>query len=179
MDVSIKCICPPKADGKPQHEQDTVTLPDRLPFRQLIAIRHSLAMAMNGPGVTQADLVGALVEIYVVTTPVAWTIVDEAGKPVPLSRDAIEERLLTNYEAAEAVGEAADALYSEVVTLPLLTRASTSSPVTPTPASTSRTTGRGTTRPKPSKRSSTSTSPMVVTGPMAASPAGVSSSSAS
>lgn len=174
MDVSIACICV----GTP-HDQDTITLPDRLSFRQLLAIRQDLGLAMQAPGVTQGEIVAALVETYVLQTPVAWTCLDEKGKPLPLSRANVAEYLLGNYAAAEAVGEAADGLYSDTVTLPLQGRAPTSSPATPTPASTSAPTGPGTKRPKPSKRSSTSTTPMAVTGTTGWSQGGVSSSSPS
>lgn len=176
MEVTINCICPTKADGAPRHNQDRVTLPDTLDFRTALTVRQTVAMEMATRSSSLAAVIGLLIEAYLLYCIESWTLVDEKGKPVPVSRQAVQERLLTHFDEAEKVGDAADDLYTEKVVLPLVNGASKSSPVTPTPGSTSPTNGHGTKRPRPSKRSSTSTTPMVVTGPMAASPAGVSSS---
>jgi hypothetical protein len=188
MDVQIACLCPPK-DGAPVHEQDTVTLPDVLDFRTTLTIRQTIRfeevrMKEAKEPLSLAEMTAVMAEAYLVHCITAWTLVDADGKPVPPSRANIRELLFTNYEAAETVGDAADRLYSDKVVLPLLTGASNSSPSTRTPerpASTRRTsaTMNGSTPRKPSKRSSTTTIPMVVTGPMAASPGGDSSSSLS
>jgi hypothetical protein len=188
MEVTIACLCPPK-DGAPRHEQDTVTLPDVLDFRTTLTIRQTIrvehqlaAVASEVP--TLAETIAMMAEAYLLHTIASWSLVDEAGKPMPVSKANVRDRLLTNYEAAETVGNAADLLYSDKVVLPLLTGASNSSPSTRTPerpASPRRTsaTTNGSTPRKPSKRSSITTTPMVVTGPMAASPGGDSSSSLS
>jgi hypothetical protein len=182
MDVTIPCICPPK-DGEPRHEQDTVTLPETLDFRTTLTIRSTIRLGnqlarATGEIPSLPEMIAAMAEAYLLHTISAWTLVDEHGKPVPVSKANIRDILLTNYEAAETVGDAADDLYSEKVVLPLLTGASSSSPPTPTTVPTSRKTNGSTPR-KPSKRSSTASTQMVVTGPMAASPGGASSSSLS
>jgi hypothetical protein len=181
MDVTIACLCPPKADGAARHEADTVTLPEVLDFRTTLTIRQTIRFEVAsgvraGESMTLAEMTALMAEAYLLHCISAWSLVDDKGKPVPVSQTAVRERLLLNYEAAEKVGDAADALYSDKVVLPLLTGASSSSSPTPTKRRTSRTTNGSTPR-KPSKRSSTTTTPMVVTGPMAASPGGVSSSS--
>jgi hypothetical protein len=174
MDVQIACICPLK-DGEARHEHDTVTLPDTLDFRRTLTVRQSIAWGMNGP-VEQAALIALLIESYVLHCIDSWTCEDDKGKPLPLSSQNVRDYLLPQYDQAEAVGEAADSLYTEKVILPLLNRASSSLPPTPTPEPTSPTNGGGTTPRKPSKRSSTSTIPMVATGPMQSSPGGAYSS---
>lgn len=178
MDVSINCICPTR-DGAQRHASDTVTLADRLDFRTLLTLRQSIAFEIREAETSPASVIAVLIEQYLLHCVTGWSLVDEAGKPVPVSRQAIRDRLLTHQEEAEVVGNAADNIYTDTVTLPLTVRASSSSETTPTPKPTSATNGHGTRPPKPSKPSSTSTTPMVATGPMAASPGGVSSSSQS
>lgn len=185
MDVPIRCICPPTSDGQPRHpDGDTVTLPDVLDFRRTITVQQTIALALRGSGATLPEITGVLMESYVLHCIVAWSVVDEQGQPVPVTKPAIRERLLTRFEEAEKVGDAADDLYTDTVALPLVLRGLNSSgagrtpePETSVPPSTSPTTGRGGTPRKPSKRSSTTTTPMVVTGTTGWSPGGASSSS--
>lgn len=180
MDVTIACIC-----AQPTHETDTVTLADVLDFRATLTVRQEIRFAVSsareaGEVLSLAEMTAIMTESYLLHAITAWTVKDERGKPLAISKSAIRDRLLANYEEAEKVGDAADTLYSETVVLPLLTGASKSSPPTPTPpkSSTSAPTNGSTPR-KRSKPSSISTTPMVVTGPMAASPAGASNSSLS
>ena len=180
MDVTIGCLCPPKANGEPRHQQDTVTLPDILDFRRTVVVRQSIGLGYKDGSIESLpDMVGLLIEAYVLNCIDAWTLVDDHNKPVPLSRQAIREHLLTNFEAAEKVGDAADNLYTEKVILPLLMRASPSLPATPMPVSTSATNGHGPKARKPSRRSSTTSSPMVATVTTVGSPDGASSYSQS
>lgn len=178
MDVTINCICPAKG-GAQRHASDTVTLADRLDFRTLLTLRQAIGFEIREPETSPASIIAVLIEQYLLHCVTGWSLVDEAGKAVPVSRQAIRDRLLTHQEEAEIIGTAADDIYTDTVTLPLTHRASSSSETTPTPGSTSATNGHGTRRPKPSKPSSISTTPMVVTGPMAASHGGGSSSSQS
>lgn len=178
MNVTINCICPAKG-GAQRHAADTVSLADRLDFRTLLTLRQAIGFEMREPETSTASIVAVLIEQYLLHCVTGWSLVDEAGKPVPVSRQAIRVRLLSHQEEAEIVGNAADDIYTDTVTLPLTDRASSSSATTPTPGSTSAPNGHGTRPRKPSKRSSISTTPMVVTGPMAASHGGVSSSSQS
>jgi hypothetical protein len=180
VNVTIPCPCPPKADGTARHESDTVTLPEVLDFRTTIVVRQSIQwLKTNDPDATVPEIVATLAETYLLHCIEEWSLVDDKGKAVPVSKAAIRERLLPATEAAMAVGNAADDLYTDKVVLPLFLQASSSSPPTQTDEPTSPTSGPGPTPRKPSKRSSITTTPMAVTGPMAASPGGASSSSLS
>lgn len=177
MDVPIACLCPPKAGGAPRHDHDTVTIPEVLDFRRTVVVRQSVRIALNGRAIGLADLQGVLLETYVLNCIDAWSLVDAEGKPVPPSRENVVAILLPAVDEAEKVGNAADDLYTEKVVLPLVVRVSSSSPPTPTPEPTSLPTNGSPTKrpPKLSKPSSTSSSQMVSTAPMAAAPAGASS----
>jgi hypothetical protein len=173
MDVTIPCICPPKADGEPRHDQDTVTLRDALPPLARRALIYDLSLL--GDEGTMGDKLATLNEGYILRGVESWTIVDAKGKPVPVTPSAIRERLVDN----DIVAKAADDLYTEVVLLPLLLGASSFSPPTPTAAQTSAVTNGQTPQRKPSKRSSTSTTRMDAIGPTLLSNGGGYSSSAS
>ena len=160
MKVEIPCLC----QGRKHDKGDTVVLRDRLDFRTSIAIRNTVAVLYaEEPDADIADVMAVLTDSYLTRGIESWTIRDKDGKPIPVSRANIREVLMANQEVAEAVGDVADDLYGPVVMLPLLRKASGSSPATPTDDSTSPTTGSSTTPPKRSKRSSTSTSLTVVT----------------
>jgi len=174
VNVTIKCPCPATSDGTPRHESDTVTLKDSLTFRERLALRQTIKWAKEtDEDSTEGELLAALTEGYVLGCIVSWTLVDEKGKALPPSRANIRDFLEAHDEQAMAVADAADDLYSTVVLLPLLVQASTSSPPSPTERSTSPK-SNGQRHPKPSRQSSTSTTPMAVTGPMPTSPAGAS-----
>ena len=161
MDVTIPCPCPVKATGEPRHTEDTITLLDKLGFRQGVALRKSIGvMYEDEPDSDTADLLAVLVEKYLLVGIVEWTLVDERGKPVAVTRSAVRDFMEEHTESAMTVGDAADDLYSGMVLLPLLARArenSTSSPTTPTAPSTSATKRSSRKRPTSSKPSSTST----------------------
>lgn len=179
MEVTIDCICPPK-DGERRHGQDTIILPDTLDFTRTITVRQAIRVATrrDPEGLSLAELTAVMAEAYLLHSIDAWTLVDGHGEPLPVTKANVREYLLSNPDIAEEVGNACDEAYSEKVVFPLLYRAPTSSPPTPMPEPTSPTTPGSTIRRprKGSKPSSTFTSPMAVTGPMAASPAGDSNS---
>jgi hypothetical protein len=174
MDVQIKCVCP----GSP-HEQDRVTLRDKLDFHTATTIRKALAMVDNDdPRTRTAEVLATLSEFYVLMGVQSWTLVDDKGRPLTVSQSAIRASLLESTDI-DLVIEAADELYNEAILLPLLARASTSSPPTPTDESTSAPTDSEPKLPKPSKRSSTSTTQTVGTETTSLSLVGVSNSSQS
>jgi hypothetical protein len=162
--VQIPCPCPPKADGTPRHVADEVTLRDTLDFRSAAAMRNAVGLLyVEDPGAGFGDILATLSEQYILHGVESWTIWGETdGKlgPLPVTKPNVRAHLLADPNLAEAVSDAADALYAPLVILPLLTRASASSPPTPTDAPTS------VKKPSPqrprrrSKPSSTSTSPM-------------------
>ena len=175
MDVSIPCICPAQSD-----HDDTVTLRDTLDFGSATRIRKSLAFVESDDrDARAAEVLATLTEAYLLFGIERWTVLDERGKPVPLSHSAIRSHLLSRLDVASIVADEADDLYREVILLPLVRGASRSSAPTQTTGSTSQPTGSSSTRRKHSRRSSTSTTPTVVTEVTSASLDGVSSSSPS
>lgn len=174
----IECICPALPDGTPRHpEGDTVTLRPSLGFRGAIAARNTIAMSyLEDPESSEAAIFAGLSEVYLVNGIESWTVVDQDGDPVAPTKSEIRARLLSHPMTALAVVDEADALYTPEVVLPLLDLASTSSPPSPTNASTSVPTASPTKPPTPSKPSSTSTSPMDDTETTSPSLVGASSS---
>jgi hypothetical protein len=176
--VEIPCLCPPKATGEPRHDHDTVTLRAKLDFHGVTAASYAVQiLKFEDPEASAAEVLATLTEHYMLMGIESWSLVDIKGKPVEVTKPAIRELLLTNIDAASKVGDAADEMYAAAVMLPLLQRASTSSPRTPEAPSTSAPTALSDKRPKPSKRSSTSTTRTAATVTTSASPAGDSRSS--
>jgi hypothetical protein len=160
--MEIPCLCPPKKDGTPRHEKDTVTFKETLDFKTRTIARKTIGLlGMQEGGSPMAEVLATLTEFYLLYCIESWSLVDEKGKPVPVSKEAIRERVLSNDEVASQLGDEADALYSEAVLLPLVMGASRSSPPTPTNGSTSPTNGSGRKHRKPSRPSSTSITPTV------------------
>ena len=179
--VAVTCLCPPKATGEARHPAgDEITLRERLDFRAALTARNTMVLLKEeDPDVSSAEILAALTETYLVLGIESWSLVDAKGKPLPVSKAAIREVLLTKPDIAMEVGDAADALYSAAVILPLLARAQKSLPPTPINGSTSAKTPSLPKRPKPSKRSSITTIPTAATVTTSPSPAGDSSSSLS
>lgn len=160
--ATIPCVCPPKADGTPRHDSDEVTLHERLSFRTALAVRNVIRLREDDEGTE--EILAALTEQYLIHGIASWTLQDARGKPVEVNRASIATFLEEHPLEAFVVGDEADDLYSEAVVLPLLGRASTSSPPLPTNGSTSAQTASPTKPRKPSRPSSTSTSRMDATG---------------
>ncbi len=174
MDVQIPCICP-----ESPHEGDTITLRDKLGLFEAASIRNAiLVFKSNDPNATPADVLAVMGEASILAGVVSWTLVDEKGKAIEVTRQAIRDHLLTNIDVGMSIGDTAFEAY-EAVMLPLLERAFKPSPASPTKSSTSRTNGSPQKAPKPSKRSSISTIPTAATETTSTSLAGVSSSSQS
>ena len=183
MDVPIRCVCPPKADGSPRHEGDTVTLRDTLGFVATQTARNAIHLARSdaremGVDLDAAYALAVLTEQYLMLGISAWSLVDEKGKAVPVNRATVRA-FMEDPDADDVVSlvaDEADGVYAGKVMLPLLRAASNSSPHTPT-ASTSPTRGSGKAPAKPSKPSSISTIPTADTATTSKSRAGGSSSS--
>ncbi len=177
MDVTITCPCP----GTPHPDGDTVTLRERLDFRGALAVRNNIgiARAEAGEDLDTADVLAVLSEGYLLHGITAWTLVGDDGKPVGVSRAAIRERILERTDLAYLLADAADDLYAEQVVLPLVARASMSSPPTPTGPSTSPKRPSSSTRRTPSSPSSIASIPTAGTATTSSPPDGGSSSSPS
>lgn len=172
-DVQIPCPCP----GTPHPDGDTVYLKDKLDLHDGIAVQH-LIIAANQPTdrMDAAHLTGVLAEGYLLYGVEAWTLVDEEGHTIPVTQESIRGRLLSDFASAAPVAEKADDLYMASVILPLVKRASMSSPSTPTNGSTSVPPAGTPKTPKRSKRSSTTTIPTAGTEQTSPALAGASSS---
>jgi hypothetical protein len=181
MDVPISCPCPAKTDGGTRHpDGDVVTLKATLDFRSVAAIRNNIALLEDGSNF--GDVLAVLTEGYLVYGIASWTLVDEKGKPVPVTRANITDLVLSDVGLAADVGDAADEVFGEKVLLPLLNRAGTSSQPSPTEqtsAPKAASTESSDRPPRRSKRSSISTIPTADTGTTSMSPGGDSSSSQS
>jgi hypothetical protein len=178
--VNVACICPETSNGIRHPEGDAVTLRERLGFRSAVTMQKviiTLRSEIEDP--SNAEILAALTEAYVVYGIESWTLVDARGKAIPVNRATIEEHLLSDLTAALAVADVADDLYQETVLLPLLMRGSGSSGTSPTTRSTSRRTSSPPVPLRRSKRSSTTTSRTDDTATTSASLDGGSSSSPS
>jgi hypothetical protein len=183
MDVQIPCPCPHKADGDTRHpDGDTVTLRDRMGFRDATTIRKAIGLLAEEGRADPAEILSCMTQWYAWLGIESWSLVDEKGKPVPVTRAEIDARLLEAegaYDAAATITDAADALYMGPVLLPLVARASKSSPPMPTAPSISARTASPAKRPRPSKPSLTTSTRTDGIGTTFSSPAGASSTSPS
>jgi hypothetical protein len=155
--VPVACPCP----GTPHEDGDTVDLRDRLGLAAGTAVQHLVIEANKGrPADALADtaaITGLLSEAYLLHGVESWSFLDADGKPLPVNADTIRSVLLSDFALAYPVAEAADDLYMAAVILPLVPKAKTLSPPTPTRKSTSRPRSITQARRKQSKRYSTST----------------------
>jgi hypothetical protein len=191
MDVAIACPCPPKADGEPRHERDTVVFRDRFDYHAGTTTRMAVAILRESdPDVSFVEVLATLREHYLLFGIAAWTLVDDKNKSVPVTKGAIRQFMEDHPDIAEEIAETGEGLYSEQVILPLALRAKRSSPPSPTEALTSapeagdsptKTTSRSSSKTRksrtPSKRSSTTTSRTAGTGTITRLPVGDASSS--
>jgi hypothetical protein len=159
MNVKVPCTCPPKANGEPRHDQDTITFRDRLDFRGGMVIRKAITMLkVEDPDSGAAEVLAAMSEHYMLEGIAGWTLIDEKGKAVECDKPAIRRFIAEHPDIVmDDLVDEADNLYAEQVLLPLVRRAQTSSQPLPTEPSTSAETGSEETPRKPSRRSSTST----------------------
>jgi hypothetical protein len=150
-----------------------VTLYDRLDFQRATTVTKAIAfIEETDPAVRPALVLATLSEFYVLMGVESWSDKE------PVTSANIRRKLLAHPDVGTLV-EAADELYQEQILLPLVNRASSSSPPSQTDASTSAT-PRGAKRPpKPLKPSSISTIPTDATAETSSPPDGAYSSSQS
>lgn len=157
-----------------------VTLRPTLGFRAVASIRNEIQiLRQDDDDPSVGDILAVLTEGYILHGIESWSLLDDDGDPLPVTRSNIRVRILSDLTAASILGDYADNLYAKSVMLPLLAAASSSSPPTPTDTSTSAPTDSSSTPPKRSKPSSISTIPTADTGTTSKSPDGDSSSSQS
>lgn len=153
------CLCP----GTPHADGDFVYLRPKLGLAAGIALQKLIVEARQSAGFDSAQLTGVLAEAYLLHGVASWDLVGPEG-PIPVTAETIRYQLLEDFTRAEAAADAADDLYMGPVLAPLVKRALASLPTTPTNGSTSPAPAGGSKRPRRSKPSSTTTTPMDSTG---------------
>lgn len=129
------CECP----GSP-HDRDEVYLLPRLTFDGGAAADRVITRHL-GPDMDTSVLADELIRVFLEHQVSGWNLLGDDGAPLPYSAAL----LLSDREAAVAVGDAADALYAEALLAPLQAAVQKSLPAGPTAPSTSprtRTAGR-------------------------------------
>jgi hypothetical protein len=107
---------------------------------------------MRNAEATEAEMEAAVTAAFLRHGIVAWSFVDEDGKPLPISNATIADRL--DWATAHEVAEKCDELYGADLFRPLLARMATFSPPGPRAVSTSAPRDSGLTDPVPFKPSS-------------------------
>jgi hypothetical protein len=149
-----------------------------LDFRSASTMQKAVTILYSDePSATPERVLAVLAEAYVLYGVESWTLTDAKGKPVPVNPATVRDHLMSDLEAAMTVADEADGLYAKVVLVPLLRKASTSSPPTPTTGTTSPSNGSQAEPRKLSRRSSTSTTQTGATATTSRSRAGGSNSS--
>jgi hypothetical protein len=120
------CLCP----GAP-HTTDTVSLAARPSLRLGLAANAAIGAADGS--IQLQEMLGAVFVRYGV---IDWNVVDEKGKPVPVTPDAVEARLTWDRGGLEVANAASD-LYTEAIIAPLVKGLSSSQEPGPTEPSTS------------------------------------------
>lgn len=167
------CLC----EGA--HTDETITFRYPVGFRDMAIAQRAITL-WRQLGMTLPDVLGRLVEFYLLNLIADWTLVDKKRKPLPVTRENVQARIIDgNPLVALDLADFADDLYAETILRPLVERVFKFSQASPTEDSTSppppaqngisktsSVTPSGKS-PKPSKRSSTSTTQ---TGAIAAMP---------
>ena len=156
------CLCP----GTPHADGDFIYLRPKLDLRGGFRVKRRLldlnqaAFAEGGPSPDMAELEIQLAEAYLSEGIAAWNLVDAEGVGREVTPDSLREFLFYDYSRSELAADKADDLYRPAVLDPLVARALSSLPATPTNGLTSRPNGHGPKRRRPSKPSSTAPTPM-------------------
>jgi hypothetical protein len=112
----VDCICP---DGGHGAAGDTITFRPTLGYTAVRAVRYAGAIAQEeDPEASIASLMAVMNEGFILHGVESWTLRDK-GTPVPVEAGAIRRLILANTTTALIVGDYADALYQPQVLLPL------------------------------------------------------------
>lgn len=160
MDVNVTCHC----FGEP-HGEDVITFREKFTDVQGFAIESAIGfIEETDPDIRPVIVMATLSHWYLLMGIESWTMTDEKGKPLPVTSATIAERVLAFEDVRGAVREPADALYGPQVLVPLVERALRSSrPLQTAPSTSPKPAGTTARRPKRSRQSLISTTPMDVT----------------
>lgn len=129
--VPVELPGPCRCAGQP-HDQDIVYLHAETPLALGVAAHQAIkAHPDDIPGLSTA-----MTMEYVRHGVVAWSFLDDEGKPIPINADTIDRALPFSHGGYEVSLKAVE-LYDEDVLRPLLSRIGRSSRVIPITASTS------------------------------------------
>jgi hypothetical protein len=126
------CLCP----GTPHADGDSVYLRPKLGLHDGVYAQRKIISAMEGKADSD-EVIATLMDVYCRKGVVAWTLVDEAGKSLEVTPEAIEAALLSDFSIGHLVAEMADSLYSPALIDPLRIPVVKSLPPMPTNGSTS------------------------------------------
>jgi hypothetical protein len=150
--VPVRVPCDTHPDG------DSVCLRPKLGLAGGIEAQQTIQAISKGT--TSEEVTGRLLETYLKHGVAEWTLHDANGKPVALTPESLRERLLDDFVLAQPIADKADELSYAAVVAPLVAAASKSSQATSPEPTTSAPKDSPASRRKPSKPSSTSTTPM-------------------
>lgn len=128
----VPCPCP----GRPHPDGDTVSLYPKMGLQDGAYAQGKIIAAMEGRADSD-EVTALLMTLYCRKGVAAWSMVDDKGKPLEVTPEAIEQRLLSDFSVGRVVAEKADALYSPALIDPLRIAVGKSLRPTPTNGSTS------------------------------------------
>jgi hypothetical protein len=147
----------------PVRDGQTVGLLPKLTLAGGIELQQRFrSLLQMDPRPSHPEITGLLTEDYLLVGVAEWSLSDDMG-PIPVSRENIARYLLSDFELAQPVANAADELYYEPVLAPLVASLQTSLLGGSSKKQTSATNGSSPKPRKRSKRSSTSTTQTVDT----------------
>lgn len=147
--LTVECPCP----GTP-HKEDTVTFHKVLSLAGGMEAIAAIAATQRAGEVTAIALAVHIFPVYLAHAVESWTFVDDAGDALALDKGDASLPFSVKYQIADA----ADDLFGEEVTRPLVAMNEKSLPTSPTSASTSRKPRTSASPPKPSAPSLPATS---------------------
>lgn len=169
-EITVACLCDPNESHPPNESRhlagDVVRFRETIDFRTAAIARKSIAwLKSEDPDAGVPEILAMLSEFYLLHCIESWTLCDAKGKGLEVNKANVRAYVLAKSDVAFTLADFADDLYTEQVLLPLVATVRSSSPPTPTGASTSATNGSGGS-PKRSRRSSTASTPTVATAPI-------------
>ena len=124
LTVTVSCPCPDSP-----HENDTVTLRPKLGLRGGIVAEQSLLNAQANI----AEVTAIIAEVFLRYGVAEWTFTNGTGEPIPVTYEAIDRVLLSDFALAQPIADRASDLYGESVFGPLARRAAAQKSSRPTP----------------------------------------------